>query len=231
MVLAGDGVGPEIVAAAQRVLAAVGERFGFIFEYERGPARRLRHRRARRRPWKTGSSSAAGACDAVLLGAVGGPKWDTTDPHKPRPEQGLLGMRQGAGAVRQPAAGQELRRPGPQQHPQGRGHRRRRPHGRARAHRRRLLRQARARRRHGLRHDDLQPRPRSSGWSTTPSGWRAGRRRLVHSVDKANVLESSRLWRAVALARRARATPTSSCATCWSTTAPCSSSATPGSST
>ena len=35
------------------------------------------------------------ACDAVLLGAVGGPKWDTTDPHKPRPEQGLLGMRKG----------------------------------------------------------------------------------------------------------------------------------------
>ncbi len=35
------------------------------------------------------------ACDAVLLGAVGGPKWDTTDPAKPRPEQGLLGMRKG----------------------------------------------------------------------------------------------------------------------------------------
>ena len=39
---------------------------------------------------------AAGA-DAVLLGAVGGPKWDTTDPDAPRPEQGLLGLRKGLG--------------------------------------------------------------------------------------------------------------------------------------
>jgi len=37
------------------------------------------------------------AADAVLLGAVGGPKWDTTDPDKPRPEQGLLGLRKGLG--------------------------------------------------------------------------------------------------------------------------------------
>jgi 3-isopropylmalate dehydrogenase len=35
--------------------------------------------------------------DAVLLAAVGGPKWDTTDPNKPRPEQGLLGLRKGLG--------------------------------------------------------------------------------------------------------------------------------------
>ena len=35
--------------------------------------------------------------DAVLLAAVGGPKWDTTDPSKPRPEQGLLGLRKGLG--------------------------------------------------------------------------------------------------------------------------------------
>src|SRR5204863_4460645 len=37
------------------------------------------------------------AADAVLLGAVGGPKWDTTDPEAPRPEQGLLGLRKGLG--------------------------------------------------------------------------------------------------------------------------------------
>ena len=35
--------------------------------------------------------------DAVLLAAVGGPKWDTTDPSAPRPEQGLLGLRKGLG--------------------------------------------------------------------------------------------------------------------------------------
>src|SRR5882757_394627 len=37
------------------------------------------------------------ASDAVLLGAVGGPKWDTTNPDDPRPEQGLLGLRKGMG--------------------------------------------------------------------------------------------------------------------------------------
>ena len=40
---------------------------------------------------------ACAAADAVLLGAVGGPKWDTTDPDAPRPEQGLLGLRKGMG--------------------------------------------------------------------------------------------------------------------------------------
>src|SRR5207248_9908786 len=37
------------------------------------------------------------SADAVLLAAVGGPKWDTTDPAQPRPEQGLLGLRKGLG--------------------------------------------------------------------------------------------------------------------------------------
>ena len=41
--------------------------------------------------------SACREADAVLLGAVGGPQWDTTDPDKPRPEQGLLGLREGLG--------------------------------------------------------------------------------------------------------------------------------------
>ena len=48
--------------------------------------------RCRTRRWSRASSA-----DAVLLAAVGGPKWDTTDPDKPRPEQGLLGLRQGLG--------------------------------------------------------------------------------------------------------------------------------------
>jgi 3-isopropylmalate dehydrogenase len=41
--------------------------------------------------------AACRSADAVLLAAVGGPKWDTTDPSKPRPEQGLLGLRKGLG--------------------------------------------------------------------------------------------------------------------------------------
>src|SRR5918912_239371 len=52
--LPGDGIGPEILAAARRA-------------------------------------------DAVLLAAVGGPKWDSTDPGAPRPEQGLLALRKGLG--------------------------------------------------------------------------------------------------------------------------------------
>ena len=64
------------------------------------------------------------SADAVLLAAVGGPKWDTTDPDKPRPEQGLLGLRKGLGlfANLRPvkAAARSLRR----QPAQARDHRR-----------------------------------------------------------------------------------------------------------
>ena len=72
-----------------------------------GRGRRVRLRRA---TWSAGPRStptgtaltdevldACRAADAVLLGAVGGPKWDTTDPDAPRPEQGLLGLRKGLG--------------------------------------------------------------------------------------------------------------------------------------
>ena len=94
MVLAGDGVGPEIVAAARRVLAVAATRFDFALTYEEG----LIGGRAIDElglPMEDGLAERCRGCDAVLLGAVGGPKWDTTDPAKPRPEQGLLGMRKG----------------------------------------------------------------------------------------------------------------------------------------
>ncbi|MGD9734569.1 MAG: 3-isopropylmalate dehydrogenase [Solirubrobacterales bacterium] len=91
VVLPGDGIGPEIVAAARRLLDALGE-----FSYEEhligGAAID-----ARGEPLPDETLAAARAADAVLLGAVGGPKWDTTDPDKPRPEQGLLGIRKGMG--------------------------------------------------------------------------------------------------------------------------------------
>jgi 3-isopropylmalate dehydrogenase len=89
--LPGDGIGPEIMAPALEVLNAVGE-----FEYEEhvfGGASIDAHGTAL-------TDEVLGACraaDAVLLAAVGGPKWDTTDPAKPRPEQGLLGLRKGLG--------------------------------------------------------------------------------------------------------------------------------------
>jgi 3-isopropylmalate dehydrogenase len=89
--LPGDGIGPEIMAPALRVLEALGE-----FEFEEhlfGGASIDAHGTAL-------TEDVLDACrssDAVLLAAVGGPKWDTTDPAKPRPEQGLLGLRKGLG--------------------------------------------------------------------------------------------------------------------------------------
>jgi 3-isopropylmalate dehydrogenase len=89
--LPGDGIGPEITSAAERVLEAVGE-----FELEEhlvGGASIDAHGTAL-------TDEVLEACrssDAVLLAAVGGPKWDTTDPDRPRPEQGLLALRKGLG--------------------------------------------------------------------------------------------------------------------------------------
>jgi 3-isopropylmalate dehydrogenase len=91
VLLPGDGIGPEIVSAARRVLEALGE-FEFT-EHPVGGASIDAHGTAL-------TDEVLGACrqaEAVLLGAVGGPKWDTTDPDAPRPEQGLLGLRKGLG--------------------------------------------------------------------------------------------------------------------------------------
>ena len=92
-VLPGDGIGPEVTNESVKVLDAIGERFGHTFSYEHGavggnaiddfgnalPDSTLR---------------TAKAADAVLFGAVGGPKWD--DPRaKTRPEDGLLAIRKG----------------------------------------------------------------------------------------------------------------------------------------
>jgi len=90
-VLPGDGIGPEVTAAGLRVLAAVAE--VDVEEHVFGGASIDAHGIA----MTDEVLAACRAADAVLLGAVGGPKWDTTDPAKPRPEQGLLGMRKGLG--------------------------------------------------------------------------------------------------------------------------------------
>jgi 3-isopropylmalate dehydrogenase len=91
VLLPGDGIGPEIGAAAQKVLEKVGD--FEITEHLIGGASIDEHGTAL-------TDEVLEACrqsDAVLLCAVGGPKWDTTDPDKPRPEQGLLGLRHGLG--------------------------------------------------------------------------------------------------------------------------------------
>jgi 3-isopropylmalate dehydrogenase len=90
-VLPGDGIGPEVTAGAVRVLEAVGRRFGHAFEFHEaligGAAID-----ATGSPLPPETLERCRRSDAILLGAVGGPKWD--DPTAPvRPEQGLLGLR------------------------------------------------------------------------------------------------------------------------------------------
>src|SRR3954454_5801582 len=90
-VLPGDGVGPEITAPALDILRRLGD-----FETEEhsfGGASIDAHGTA----LTDDVLAACRAADGVLLAAVGGPKWDSTDPSAPRPEQGLLGIRKGLG--------------------------------------------------------------------------------------------------------------------------------------
>lgn len=94
--LPGDGIGPEIIAEGKKVLAAVGKRYGVDFKCEDaligGAAID-----ACGDPLLEETLAAARASDAVLLASVGGPKWDSTDPAAPRPEQGLLRIRKELG--------------------------------------------------------------------------------------------------------------------------------------
>ena len=202
MLLPGDGVGPEIVAAAQTVLTAAGERFGFAMRYEQGlmGGRAIDELGA---PMEPGLIARCQICDAVLLGAVGGPKWDTTDPNKPRPEQGLLDMRKGLELFANLRPVKSFA---------------------ALAHNSSLRPEVIAgvdmiivRELTGGLYFGKRERTAEAAYDTmyyteaevdrlVEYAFRlaAGRRKLVHSVDKANVLESSRLWRAVALRVAAR---------------------------
>lgn len=95
ILLPGDGIGPEVVGAARQVLDAVAAKFGHNFGYHEhliGGCSIDAHGTALTEETLTACKNS----DAILLGAVGGPKWD--DPTaKVRPEQGLLGLRKGLG--------------------------------------------------------------------------------------------------------------------------------------
>src|SRR3954447_760835 len=91
VVLPGDGIGPEIMNAAKKVLKKVGD---FKLEEHLVGGASID---ANRTALTDQVLDACRAADAVLLGAVGGPKWNTTEPDAPRPEQGLLGLRKGLG--------------------------------------------------------------------------------------------------------------------------------------
>jgi 3-isopropylmalate dehydrogenase len=188
ILLPGDGIGPEIIDPAVDVLKAVGAEF----EFEQ-------HRFGGASIDASGTAltdetlTACRGADAVLLAAVGGPKWDTTDPSKPRPEQGLLGLRKGLGLF----ANLRPVKPLP------------------------ALYDASPLKRELIEHTDLlvvreltggiyfgeKTRTRDSASDAcvytrveieriTRVAFRAARSRVT-SVDKANVLETSRLWREV----------------------------------
>ncbi len=95
VLLPGDGIGPEVVAAGRLVMDAVADRFGHLFDVEErligGAAID-----AGGTPLPEATLAACRRADAILLGAVGGPKWDAPDANV-RPEQGLLEIRRALG--------------------------------------------------------------------------------------------------------------------------------------
>ncbi|HEX2016369.1 MAG TPA: 3-isopropylmalate dehydrogenase [Solirubrobacteraceae bacterium] len=200
--LPGDGIGPEIMAPAQELLRGLGD---FSFEqHSLGGASIDEHGVAL-------TDEALEACrgaDAVLLGAVGGPRWDTTDPGAPRPEQGLLDLRRGLGLF----ANLRPVRPLPALYDSS-------PLRRERIEGTDLLivreltgglyfgdrgRQAE------MAFDtcvytvgEIERIARVAFEAARRRGGREGRPPRVTSVDKANVLETSRLWREVLVRKHA----------------------------
>ncbi|MCD9098303.1 3-isopropylmalate dehydrogenase [Luteimonas fraxinea] len=195
VVLPGDGIGPEVTTAAVDVLQAVAQRFGHRFslhEHLIGGAAID----ATGKPLPDDTLAAARDADAVLLGAVGGPKW--SDPNASvRPEQGLLAIRKALGVYA------NLRPTKP--HPAAMGASPIKPHLLAGVD---LL---VVRELTGGIYFGERTRTAESASDlctyTVPEIERVvrracllarGRRGHVTSVDKANVLETSRLWRDVA---------------------------------
>jgi 3-isopropylmalate dehydrogenase len=195
--LPGDGIGPEILAPTLGVLRAVGD---FDFEsHPFGGASIDLHGTALTEE----TLAACRGADAVLLAAVGGPKWDTTDPRAPRPEQGLLGLRKGLGLY----ANLRPVKPLP------------------------ALYEASPLRRERIEGTDLLvvreltggiyfgEKTRTEDYASDVCAYSRGEieriarvafdaaRSKVTSVDKANVLETSRLWREVVIGVHSREFP------------------------
>src|ERR1700730_12301570 len=93
--LPGDGIGPEVTRAAAMVLREAGHEFNHQFEFDELPIRGAAMD-ASGTPLPNATLDACRKADAVFLGAVGGPKWDGLPVGK-RPESGLLALRQGLG--------------------------------------------------------------------------------------------------------------------------------------
>lgn len=90
-ILPGDGIGPEIIAEAVKVLDCLHTDFGFDVVLEHAAVGGVAYDQAAK-PLPEATLALAQSADAVLLGAVGGPKWDDLEPAH-RPEKALLGLR------------------------------------------------------------------------------------------------------------------------------------------
>ena len=161
LLLPGDGIGPEVMAEVKRLIDWLDAAGIAHFATEQGLVGGSAYD-ASRQSITDATMAQAMAADAVIFGAVGGPKWDSV-PYDARPEAGLAAAAQGTRAVRQSAPGGVLSGAGGSLQPEARGGRGPRHHDRARAHRRGLFRRAEdhhrprqrpeARHRHpGLRH-------------------------------------------------------------------------------
>ncbi|MBU2913153.1 MULTISPECIES: 3-isopropylmalate dehydrogenase [Reichenbachiella] len=95
-VLAGDGIGPEIVEQAIKVMDAVATKFGHQFNYTKALVGAIAIDETGN-PYPDETHQVCLDSDAVLFGAIGDPKYDNNPAAKVRPEQGLLGMRQKLG--------------------------------------------------------------------------------------------------------------------------------------
>ncbi|MDW7674855.1 MAG: isocitrate/isopropylmalate family dehydrogenase, partial [Bacillota bacterium] len=95
-VLAGDGIGPEIVAEAVKVLKIVGEKKGVSFKFTEGLIGGAAYD-AVGHPLPEETVALCENSDAILLGAIGGPKWDTLPEHLRLEKAALLAIRKKLG--------------------------------------------------------------------------------------------------------------------------------------
>jgi len=201
VLLPGDGIGPEVVAQGRRVLEKVAARFGHEFVFSEQPIGGAAIE-ASGNPLPDATLAACERADAIVLGAVGGPKWD--DPRaKVRPEQGLLAIRRALGLfanLRPVRVHPALASTSPVKAD--------RVEGVDILFIRELtgglyFGKPRFREKLGERTRAVDTLEYTDGEirRVVELAFRlsAGRRKLVTSVDKANVLESSRLWREVAM--------------------------------
>jgi 3-isopropylmalate dehydrogenase len=195
VVLGGDGVGPEVTAAAVRVLEAVSSQFKIGLEFENALIGGAAYDAAGS-PLPPATVAACKASTGILLGAVGGPKWDSIEVAK-RPEQGLLGIRKALGLfanLRPVTAMPELAAASPLRPEKLRG-----------------VDILVIRELTGGIYFGKRNRTATSAFDTceysageiervcrVAAKLAMGRRKKITSVDKANVLDTSRLWRDVA---------------------------------